>query len=253
MEFLARTGMRKGELVALTIDAVVQIGSAYWLRIPVGKLHNDRYIPLHPQLKELLDGWLHTRPDGLRSKLMFTERGRPVSTARVDAAVDKVARAAGLQNVSPHRLRHTLATQAINRGMSLEAIAALLGHRSLTMSLVYARIADRTVAGEYFAVTEKVEALYDQTKHLPADAEGSEMAKLRKQMHQRMLGNGYCARPVELDCHFESICESCTHFVTTIEFRPTLQRQRDDARRKGQLARQKIFDGLLTRLDNDAS
>jgi len=135
--------------------------------------------------------------------------------------------------------------------MSLEAIAA--GHRSLTMSLVYARIADRTVADEYFAVTEKVEALYDQTKHLPADAEGSEMAKLRKQMHQRMLGNGYCARPVELDCHFESICESCTHFVTTIEFRPTLQRQRDDARRKGQLARQKIFDGLLTRLDNDAS
>jgi len=253
VEFLARTGMRKGELVALTIDAVVQIGSAYWLRIPVGKLHNDRYIPLHPQLKELLDGWLHTRPDGLRSKLMFTERGRPVSTARVDAAVDKVARAAGLQNVSPHRLRHTLATQAINRGMSLEAIAALLGHRSLTMSLVYARIADRTVADEYFAVTEKVEALYDQTKHLPADAEGSEMAKLRKQMHQRMLGNGYCARPVELDCHFESICESCTHFVTTIEFRPTLQRQRDDARRKGQLGRQKIFDGLLTRLDNDAS
>jgi hypothetical protein len=29
-----------------------------------------------------------------------------------------------------------------------------------------------------------------------------------------MLGNGYCARPVEMDCHFESICESCTFFVT---------------------------------------
>jgi hypothetical protein len=48
-------------------------------------------------------------------------------------------------------------------------------------------------------------------------------------MHQRMLGNGHCARPVEMDCHFESICESCTFFVTTLEFRPTLQRQRDDA------------------------
>lgn len=31
--------------MALTIDAVVQIGSAYWLRVPVGKLHNDRYLP----------------------------------------------------------------------------------------------------------------------------------------------------------------------------------------------------------------
>ena len=36
VELLARTGIRKGELLALTVDAVVQIGSAYWMRIPVG-------------------------------------------------------------------------------------------------------------------------------------------------------------------------------------------------------------------------
>jgi hypothetical protein len=59
------------------------------------------------------------------------------------------------------------------------------------------------------------------------------MRKLRAEMHRRMLGNGYCARPVGLDCHFESICESCTYFQTTHEFRPTLQRQRDDAADKG--------------------
>jgi hypothetical protein len=47
-----------------------------------------------------------------------------------------------------------------------------------------------------------VEALYDQRKHLPAQDEGLEMAKLRREMNRRMLGNGYCARPVELDCHF---------------------------------------------------
>ena len=78
------------------------------------------------------------------------------------------------------------------------------------------------------------------------------MTKLRREMHQRMLGNGYCARPVELDCHYESICESCTFFVTTIEFKPTLRRQRDDAARKGQVGRQKIFDGLLERIDTQA-
>jgi site-specific recombinase XerD len=43
---------------------------------------------------------------------------------------------------SPNRGRFTLATQAINRGMSMEAIAALLGHRSLDMTRKYARIAD---------------------------------------------------------------------------------------------------------------
>jgi hypothetical protein len=137
--------------------------------------------------------------------------------------------------------------------MSLDAIAALLGHKTLAMTMVYARIADRTVAEEYFAVTAKVEALYGQPAELPASDEGHQMRRLRAEINRRMLGNGYCARPVEMDCHFESICESCTFFVTTIEFRPTLLRQRDDAQRKGQLGRQRVFDGLLQRLDQQGA
>jgi integrase len=253
VEFLARTGLRKGEFLDLTVDSVVQIGAAYWLHVPLGKLRTDRYIPLHPQLKDLLDEWIATRPASLRSPYLFIEHGQRVRQGRVDRAVAKTADAAGIGHVNPHRLRHTLATQAINRGMSLEAIAALLGHRSMRMTMVYARIANRTVADEYFAVAEKVEALYNAPRELPADAEGAEMRKLRAEMHRRMLGNGYCARPVGLDCHFESICESCTFFQTTIEFRPTLQAQRDDAADKGQLGRQKVFDGLLTRLEDTAS
>src|SRR3954464_9277430 len=123
----------------------------------------------------------------------------------------------------------------------------------MRMTMVYARIANRTVADEYFSVSAKGETLYGAARELPADAEGAEMRRLRAEMHQRMLGNGYCARPVGLDCHFESICESGTFFQTTLEFRPPLQRQRDDAAAKGQLGRQKIFDGLLTRLQQDAS
>src|SRR5213078_631086 len=168
VEFLARTGVRKGEFLDLTVDSVVQIGSAYWLHVPVGKLRSDRYIPLHPQLKDLLDEWVARRPKSLRSPYLFVEHGKRIRHNRVDRAVAKVARAAGIDHVSPHRLRHTLATQAINRGMSLEAIAALLGHRSMRMTMVYARIANGTVADEYFSVTEKVEALYGQDPLLPA-------------------------------------------------------------------------------------
>ena len=253
-ELLARTGMRLGELLDLTVDAVVQIGSAYWLRIPLGKLHNDRYIPLHPQLKELLDDWVaNHRSAEVRSNRLLIERNRPVTAHRIAKILRQQAADAGIGHVTAHQLRHTLATQAINRGMSLDAIAALLGHKTLAMTMVYARIADKTVANEYFAVTEKVEALYDKPRQLPSVDEGSEMRKLRSEMHRRMLGNGYCARPVEMDCHFESICESCTFFVTTLDFRPTLERQREDAARKGQVGRQKIFDGLLARLDEHAS
>ncbi|MFJ3204722.1 hypothetical protein [Streptomyces sp. NPDC086989] len=103
---------------------------------------------------------------------------------------------------------------------------------------MFAWIADRTVADEYFADSEKVEALYDAPRRPPAEAEGPERGELRREMHRQMPGNGYCARPVETDCHFELICESCTFFVTTIEFRPTLERRRDDVAAKGQVARE---------------
>jgi integrase/recombinase XerD len=253
IEFLARTGLRRSEFLNLKIDSVVQISSAYWLHVPLGKMRTDRYIPLHPQLKELLDEWVARRPAKLREPWLFMEHGRRIGNERLRLAFVRVCQEAGLGHVTPHQLRHTLATQAINRGMSLEAIAALLGHKSMRMTMVYARIANRTVANEYFKVSEQVEALYDAPKELPASAEGKEMRKLRAEMHRRMLGNGYCARPVGLDCHFESICESCTYFQTTVEFRPILERQREDAATKGQVARQKVLDGVLQRLEAQAS
>lgn len=250
---LARTGMRRGELLGLTVDAVVQIGTGYWLRTPVGKLHTDRYIPLHPQLKDLLDEWIVDRPDWQATSLLLTDRGRPIPPARVDKAVQKAATAAGIGHVHPHQLRHTLATQAINRGMSLEAIAALLGHHDLSMTMVYARIADRTVAEEYFAVTEKVESLYagsSPTPVLPAEAAGPNMRVLRNEAAKRLLGNGYCGRPRELDCRYETICESCSMFFTTIAHRDTIQAQRDNAAEQGHDRRRDIYDTLLTKLDD---
>ena len=48
VEMLARTGMRVGELCDLSADAVMIIGDAHWLRIPIGKLHHDRRIPSTP-------------------------------------------------------------------------------------------------------------------------------------------------------------------------------------------------------------
>lgn len=117
------------------------------------------------------------------------------------------------------------------------------------MTLRYAKIASRTVADEYFAVTEKVEALYGQPAQLPADPR---MTRLRRE-HHRLLGNGYCTRPAELDCAFESICETCTYFQTSIEFRPTLQAQHDDAITKRQNHRGQLFASLLAQVDQDAS
>lgn len=162
----------------------------------------------------------------------------------------RIGKQAGVGHVSPHQLRHTLATQAINRGMSLEAIAALLGHKSLAMTLVYARIADRTLADEYFNISQRVEALY-QNQPLPADSEGPAMRRARIE-HRKMLGNGWCVRPIELDCMFESICEACSYYDTSVEFQPILLKQRDHAADHNQAKRAALFDGLLQQLDEEA-
>src|SRR4029453_10589768 len=109
------------------------------------------------------------------------------------------------------------------------------------------------VADEYFAVTEKVEALYRQGNPLPADTIGPRMARLRRE-HHRLLGNGYRTRPAELDCAFESICETCTFFQTSIAFRPTLQTQHDPATSHGLQQRADLSQRLLNDLnDNQAS
>ena len=118
------------------------------------------------------------------------------------------------------------------------------------MTLVYARIADRKVADEYFTVTEQVEALYTaEPPALPASAEGERMRRLRVEMQRRLLGNGYCTRPVELDCAFETVCETCVHFATDTEFVPILLRQRDHAAERNQTKLVSIYADLLERVE----
>ncbi len=246
IHLLLRTGMRAGELGGLDAGAVVTMRDGHWLRIPLGKLHNDRYIPLHPHLVELLTDWT-ARHDDHGTGLLLTRNGLPLTVARIARIVSCVATDAGLGHVHTHQLRHTFATQAVNRGMRIEAIGAMLGHRTLRMTLIYARIANRTVADEYRAVSDRVDALYadpDLKGTNPDPAETEQMRRLRIE-HRRMLGNGWCTRPAKLDCAFETICEGCGFFQTTIAFRPTLQAQHDDAASKGQDGRAELFANLL--------
>jgi integrase len=246
IEMLARTGLRVGELCALTADAVTLINSRPWLRVPVGKLHNDRYVPLHPQLVELLDVHQAGRDDDLDR--LIISGGGPLYRHKITRMLNRVAKAAGIEHVHPHQLRHTLATQAINRGMSLEAIAAMLGHKTLRMTLVYARIADRTVADAYDRVTNQIDALYTKPAGLRTNRNGSVgMTQLADEYHQTMLGNGYCDRPSQLDCQFESICESCAFYTTDTTFNPILQAQKDHAAQRDQHNRVDLFQMLLDR------
>ncbi len=246
IEMLARTGLRVGELCELTTDAVAFISGRHWLRVPIGKLHNDRYVPLHPQLVELLDEHQASRDDDIDRLILW--RGGPLNRHQITRILKRIAKAAGIGHVHPHQLRHTLATQAINRGMSLEAVAAMLGHKTLRMTLVYARVADQTVADAYDAVSDQVDALYTKPAGLRTDRNGSAaMTSLADQYHHAMLGNGWCNRPTQLDCQYESICETCAYYITDDTFQPVLQAQRDHAAEHDQRHRVDLFQMLIDR------
>ena len=242
IELLSRTGMRVGELCGLAADAVVTLNATPWLRVPVGKLHNDRYVPLHPNAQRLLADWTTAHPPA--GGYLLHHNGRRLDRHHVGRIVRRVARDAGLGHVHPHQLRHTLATQAINRGMRLEAIATMLGHRSLRMTLTYARIANKTVADEYATASAKIDALY-------TSSDPEQRLRQLAVEHRRMLANGWCNRPIDTDCVYETICEGCGYYQTTVEFRPTLRAQAEHAELNDQPARAAIYNQLLNTLDRN--
>jgi site-specific recombinase XerD len=244
VELLARTGMRVGELGGLRDDAMYRLGDTWWLRIPVGKLHNDRTVPLHPMLVGLINDYRAWRGPTTTGLLVERDDHQPMDPRTIYRHVTAVARRAGVGHVHPHALRHTLATQCINRGMSLEAIAALLGHRSPRTTLVYARISDTTVAEQYFTATGALEAS-NVTAASPDSA-----VRHAAELHRRLLGNGHCTRPVELDCRFHTICEGCGFFQTGPEFIPILRRQRDDATNHHDHTRTQLYNQLIDVIDD---
>jgi len=75
------------------------------------------------------------------------------------------------------------------------------------------------------------------------------MRRLRAET-TRLLGNGHCTRPAVLDCRYETICETCTHFATSEDHRGTLSNQLDNATDRGETHRQKIYLELITKLGN---
>jgi site-specific recombinase XerD len=152
VEVLLRTGLRVGEYTALPSDALVLIGGAPWLHVPVGKLGEDRYLPLHPRVVTVIENYRTTHVRADHPLLLPRENGTALDRHSVTRMINRAGQKAGLPHIHPHQLRHTLATQAVNRGMSLEAIAALLGHRSLDMTLRYAKPRELHQTGENLQV-----------------------------------------------------------------------------------------------------
>ncbi len=71
---------------------MILIGDTHWLRIPVGKLHNDRYVPLLPLLVELIDHHRATRGPARSGRLVERDDGKPFDRRTIHRYVAAVAK-----------------------------------------------------------------------------------------------------------------------------------------------------------------
>ena len=83
VEVLLRTGLRVSEFTSLRADAVVLIGAGPWLHVPVGKLREDRYLPLHPQVVDLIDTYRTAHVPDAHPLRLPRENGKTLDRQRM--------------------------------------------------------------------------------------------------------------------------------------------------------------------------
>lgn len=138
---LIDTGLRVSELCALTPRNI--LWQQKTLRIsgkggPYGKKTKKRVVPMSKRVNALLEHYFAIND-------YF-----PVGIRQVQKIVKLVANRAKIsQEVTPHVLRHTFATLALQKGISLAAIQKALGHDRLETTAIYLNFTDVHVIEEF--------------------------------------------------------------------------------------------------------
>lgn len=133
---LCAVGLRIAEVCGLQRDDLMSEGDGYVLRV-LGKGDRERLVPLAPFATEALLAWLNGHDE---NGLMFTDTAwpdTPMTTRQVQSAFDRIAKAAGVDGLSPHKLRHHFATRLLRAGADLMSVSQLLGHESIETTQVY--------------------------------------------------------------------------------------------------------------------
>jgi len=145
----ARLGLRAQEITQLRLQEVDWQAGTLCLQRTKGR--RARLLPLLPEVARALRRYLRTvRPNSsLPEFFLGLHAPRALGRDTVSTAVVAAFGRAGLavRRPGPHLLRHTLATRLLARGVSLKAIADLLGHRALHTTMIYAKVNGPALAG----------------------------------------------------------------------------------------------------------
>jgi site-specific recombinase XerD len=160
------TGMRIGECLKLPVDSLRELGPNQWaIRVPLGKLHSERWIPVDEDACEIFRSILSMRSSALSPEvakssplLLLQKNGiTPSHTAMRDELIIAAREAGCSVQPTPHQLRHGYATAMLRAGASLAVVKELLGHRSVEMTMRYVQISQIDLQREYHRAREKME------------------------------------------------------------------------------------------------
>lgn len=142
-------GVRVGELASILVPDVDF--EERTVRIRSGKGDKDRLVVVADKCMDILRTWLAVRP-AAGTDYLFTGRSKAnhVSVVTVQRMVVERARRIGLEKrVTPHVLRHTLATTLLRRGGDIRFIQRILGHASIATTQVYTHLDDAELKRMY--------------------------------------------------------------------------------------------------------
>jgi integrase/recombinase XerD len=153
LELLYATGMRVSELIYLKID---DINMENRMLKCLGKGSKERIIPFGSKAYESLRLYL----DKVRQKLVknpnedilfLNSRGERLSRQGIFYLVKKYVRKARIEKkITPHTLRHTLATHLLENGADLRSVQEMLGHSDISTTQIYTHVSRKWVSEEYY-------------------------------------------------------------------------------------------------------
>lgn len=147
VDFLASTGVRVGELVNLDrVDIDMQERSC----VVLGKGGKEREVYFDARTKIHLQNYLNTRTDN--NPALFVSLLRPyyrLKISGVEIRLRELGKRINIKKIHPHKFRRTMATKAIDKGMPIEQVQVLLGHRKIDTTLQYAMVNQNNVRNSH--------------------------------------------------------------------------------------------------------
>lgn len=144
LHVLGYGGLRVGELCRLALEDIEFDRGL--LHVRSGKGDKDREVVIEEKTRDAIERYLADRKlAGIESLRLF-----PVSPVTVERMVRRAGVRAGLsQKVTPHTLRHTLATALLRRGCDIRYIQKLLGHASVATTQIYTHVDTESLRAAY--------------------------------------------------------------------------------------------------------